>query len=224
MESNVGGDGTGTISDFRTIINRLNTFRGWNGSVGADELAEDCFIFKSQSNQVECVLCHIVIDSNNSCLNNAYLRHDPTCLTIEPTDSDDEDCDTDPSNIDEDKLCKVCYSREMSIVFMPCKHLLCCKRCASKLTECAYCRSPVNKDQNISISWMPNTEISADGSKDSSTNDATLCKTCHKNEMCTVSLPCKHISSCESCAVTSQNCLACHQLIQENVRIFISFV
>ena len=219
MESNRGV----IYSEFRTVFERFNTFREWNGSVGAFELAENGFIFLSQSNQVECVLCHIVIDCNNLCLEDGQ-RHDPKCLTIDPTDSDFQDCDADPSDIEEHKLCKVCYSREMSVVFMPCKHLICCERCASKLTECAYCRFPIDKSQNISISWMPNMTTLADGSKDSSSDEATLCKTCHKNEMCMVSLPCKHVSSCETCAVTSQNCVVCQDLIQENIRIFICFL
>ena len=57
------------------------------------------------------VLCHIVIYSDNSCLRDAYQRRDPKCLTFDPTDSDVQDCDPDPSNIEEHELCKVCYSR-----------------------------------------------------------------------------------------------------------------
>ena len=67
------------------------------------------------------LLCHIVIDSDNSCLRDAYQRRDPKCLTFDPTDSYVQDCDPDPSHIEEHELCKVCYSREISIVFMPCK-------------------------------------------------------------------------------------------------------
>uniref|UniRef100_A0A1B6CU38 RING-type domain-containing protein n=1 Tax=Clastoptera arizonana TaxID=38151 RepID=A0A1B6CU38_9HEMI len=40
-------------------------------------------------------------------------------------------------------VCKICYTEEMSVVFLPCGHLVACVTCALSLTTCAVCRQPV---------------------------------------------------------------------------------
>ncbi|XP_047350466.1 putative inhibitor of apoptosis [Vespa velutina] len=42
------------------------------------------------------------------------------------------------------RLCKICYSAEMSIVFLPCKHMVSCLNCASTLSQCPICRKPID--------------------------------------------------------------------------------
>ncbi|KAL1131906.1 hypothetical protein AAG570_011517 [Ranatra chinensis] len=39
-------------------------------------------------------------------------------------------------------LCKICYMNDVSVVFLPCGHLVACVRCAASLTACAVCRKP----------------------------------------------------------------------------------
>lgn len=41
------------------------------------------------------------------------------------------------------RLCKICYTDEMGVVFLPCGHLVACVKCALSLTTCAVCRQPV---------------------------------------------------------------------------------
>lgn len=40
-------------------------------------------------------------------------------------------------------LCKVCFDKDVSIVFLPCGHLACCKDCAPQLKTCPICREVV---------------------------------------------------------------------------------
>ncbi|KAL2712588.1 putative inhibitor of apoptosis isoform X2 [Vespula squamosa] len=46
-------------------------------------------------------------------------------------------------SIDDGRLCKICYNEEMSIVFIPCKHIVSCLHCASAISECPICREPI---------------------------------------------------------------------------------
>ncbi|XP_029672636.1 E3 ubiquitin-protein ligase XIAP-like isoform X2 [Formica exsecta] len=46
--------------------------------------------------------------------------------------------------VDKDaRMCKICYSRELRMVFMPCGHLLACAECAKNMKICGVCRKPV---------------------------------------------------------------------------------
>lgn len=40
-------------------------------------------------------------------------------------------------------VCKICYTEEMGVLFLPCGHLVACVKCALSLTTCAVCRQPV---------------------------------------------------------------------------------
>ncbi|ERE75954.1 baculoviral IAP repeat-containing protein 3 [Cricetulus griseus] len=50
--------------------------------------------------------------------------------------------------LQEERTCKVCMDREVSIVFIPCGHLVVCKDCAPSLRKCPICR----ETQRFSIS------------------------------------------------------------------------
>ncbi|XP_050061464.1 putative inhibitor of apoptosis isoform X1 [Aphis gossypii] len=41
------------------------------------------------------------------------------------------------------KLCKVCLKEEMSTVFLPCRHVYTCVKCAEETSECLVCREDV---------------------------------------------------------------------------------
>lgn len=40
--------------------------------------------------------------------------------------------------------CKICLEEELSILFLPCSHLISCQRCAVNLTNCPLCRSTIH--------------------------------------------------------------------------------
>lgn len=44
--------------------------------------------------------------------------------------------------VDDGRLCKICYTEELGVVFLPCGHIVACVKCAPSLTTCAVCRQP----------------------------------------------------------------------------------
>lgn len=45
--------------------------------------------------------------------------------------------------LQEERTCKVCMDQEVSVVFIPCGHLVVCKDCAPSLRKCPICRGTV---------------------------------------------------------------------------------
>ena len=40
-------------------------------------------------------------------------------------------------------LCKICMDKDVSIVFLPCGHLVSCDKCAPALKNCPICRNEI---------------------------------------------------------------------------------
>ncbi|KAL0120677.1 hypothetical protein PUN28_008388 [Cardiocondyla obscurior] len=57
----------------------------------------------------------------------------------------DKPCDKDA------RLCKICFSREVRIVFMPCRHLLACAECTKNMKICCVCRKPIERTEQVYI-------------------------------------------------------------------------
>lgn len=52
----------------------------------------------------------------------------------------------DPEQVSETNsrsLCKICYEKEIGVVFLPCGHVVACVDCAPALSTCAVCRKPL---------------------------------------------------------------------------------
>ncbi|KFW88514.1 Baculoviral IAP repeat-containing protein 7-B [Phalacrocorax carbo] len=45
--------------------------------------------------------------------------------------------------LQEEKMCKVCMDRDVSVVFVPCGHLVACRQCARNLRLCPICRAVI---------------------------------------------------------------------------------
>ncbi|XP_062510522.1 uncharacterized protein LOC134186550 [Corticium candelabrum] len=43
------------------------------------------------------------------------------------------------------KLCKVCFDEEINIIFLDCGHLVCCDVCADRVVDCPICRKPIKR-------------------------------------------------------------------------------
>jgi baculoviral IAP repeat-containing protein 7/8 len=48
------------------------------------------------------------------------------------------------SRNDDTKLCKICYSNEKEVVFIPCSHLVSCTECSLSLKTCPICRKRID--------------------------------------------------------------------------------
>ncbi|XP_026872277.2 E3 ubiquitin-protein ligase XIAP [Electrophorus electricus] len=68
-------------------------------------------------------------------------------LTSSLSDSDSDVCQEvqteDPlkklEKLQREKLCKVCMDNDISVVFIPCGHLVTCKKCSDSLSKCPIC-------------------------------------------------------------------------------------
>ena len=49
----------------------------------------------------------------------------------------------------EKNLCRICYTNERNIVFLPCGHLETCPTCAKALSSCPVCRASIAKTIKI---------------------------------------------------------------------------
>ena len=55
-------------------------------------------------------------------------------------------------NMKESRLCKICLDREVSQVFLPCGHSICCNKCVIGIKICPICRENIRKSQTIYFS------------------------------------------------------------------------
>ncbi|XP_034949212.1 death-associated inhibitor of apoptosis 1 [Chelonus insularis] len=53
---------------------------------------------------------------------------------------------------DDGRMCKICYNEELGVVFLPCRHMVACTKCAPSMTTCAVCREPVTMTVRAIIS------------------------------------------------------------------------
>ncbi|XP_030056102.1 inhibitor of apoptosis protein [Microcaecilia unicolor] len=84
---------------------------------------------------------------------NSLKEHDPTLFkacfvdkTLKYTPSEDfSGLSTEEQlrRLQEERTCKVCMDKEVSIVFIPCGHLVVCKECAPSLRKCPICRGTI---------------------------------------------------------------------------------
>ena len=55
-------------------------------------------------------------------------------------------------NVKESRLCKICLDREVSQVFLPCGHSICCNMCVIGIKICPICRENIRKSQILYFS------------------------------------------------------------------------
>lgn len=45
-----------------------------------------------------------------------------------------------PKNFDGTMNCAICYENDRDVVFIPCKHNVCCIKCSKSIRQCPVCR------------------------------------------------------------------------------------
>ena len=56
-----------------------------------------------------------------------------------------------PSSSDQSR-CKVCWTRDIEMLFLPCRHANCCGECATAVTKCPSCRASIEGSVRIYLS------------------------------------------------------------------------
>ncbi|XP_026290013.1 death-associated inhibitor of apoptosis 1 isoform X2 [Frankliniella occidentalis] len=58
---------------------------------------------------------------------------------------------TPTKSIDDAGACKICFSEEIGVAFLPCGHLVSCVKCVPSLETCAVCREPISA--TVRVYW-----------------------------------------------------------------------
>ncbi|XP_006833832.1 PREDICTED: baculoviral IAP repeat-containing protein 3 [Chrysochloris asiatica] len=97
----------------------------------------------------------ILVKGNNAAIifRNALQENDPALYKnlfvqqdikyIPTEDVSDLPMEEQLRRLQEERTCKVCMDKEVSIVFIPCGHLVVCKDCAPSLRKCPICRGTI---------------------------------------------------------------------------------
>jgi serine/threonine protein kinase len=56
------------------------------------------------------------------------------------------------SHVQEQNQCKICYEKPRHVIFLPCKHLVCCFECSIFIDLCPICRSPILQRREFDLS------------------------------------------------------------------------
>lgn len=106
--------------------------------------------------------------------------------------------------------CKICMSEQISVIFLPCKHVACCDNCSMKLVgqKCPICKQNIS---NMTRFILPG-------------KNTIMCQKCGIRTIKTVNKPCMHATLCNECASNANNnehfCEICNELVSNSVKIF----
>ncbi|XP_049956247.1 putative inhibitor of apoptosis [Schistocerca serialis cubense] len=59
---------------------------------------------------------------------------------------------TENGATEEKRLCKICFEKEMGVVFLPCGHIVACVDCALSVADCPVCRQPFQNTARVYLS------------------------------------------------------------------------
>ncbi|NXN80932.1 BIR7B protein, partial [Bombycilla garrulus] len=151
--------------DMVTEEMRLSTFENWprNSNVHPDQLARAGFFYTGQGDVVRCFYCDGGVRSW-SYGDDPWREHAkwyPECefllhskgrefvssiqATFSTTLLAPSQLSTEEQlrRLQEQRMCKVCMDKDVSVVFVPCGHLVACGECALNLRLCPICRAVI---------------------------------------------------------------------------------
>ena len=147
---------------------RLATYGDWPSSIRQkpEQLAEAGFYYSGVGDRVVCFVCNVTLKDwvpdddpweqhalwKPDC---AYVKLVKGSSYIEKVMNTLEKSVEEPkstfssaassSELDEDKLCKICFENERHIAYVPCGHVVSCSKCTFCTKECPICRTPISK-------------------------------------------------------------------------------
>lgn len=128
-----------------TLDNRLKTFIHWPKSdiVTPKSLAKAGFFYTHTGDHVKCAFCPqgIINWVYGDTAFGEHKRLSPFCEYINRVEND-ETIEENTEHIRHP--CVVCFNDEISHLFLPCRHVVCCQRCTELLTTCAVCRAHID--------------------------------------------------------------------------------
>lgn len=131
-----------------------NGFSGNTNDVLQSEMAQKAIGMGIDPSTVEkTILRKIRTGSNYS---NVEALVEDCFETQESSDEKTQEQDEDPleklQRLQREKQCKICMDRDISIVFIPCGHLVSCKQCSDSLVKCPICCQAITQKIKTYIS------------------------------------------------------------------------
>lgn len=75
---------------------------------------------------------------------NTVLQETSNTGRLQPTAPEEtEEIQQELERVQESRLCKVCMDKEVTVLFLPCAHILCCENCARAMDSCPVCRTSI---------------------------------------------------------------------------------
>lgn len=78
-----------------------------------------------------------------------YIENDDKSETAPSQAAKPQEPIKEENTIEDTKLCKICYSEERNICFVPCGHVVACAKCALANTNCPMCRRTIDCVQRL---------------------------------------------------------------------------
>nr|CAD7426842.1 unnamed protein product [Timema monikensis] len=72
----------------------------------------------------------------------ATTPNDVPTTSCAPSASTQDPESSTSKEVKDSNMCKICFTEEMGVLFLPCGHIVACVKCAFCLTTCAVCRQP----------------------------------------------------------------------------------
>ncbi|NWZ82699.1 BIR7B protein, partial [Poecile atricapillus] len=144
---------------------RLSTFDNWpqNSNVHPDQLARAGFFYTGQGDVVRCFYCDggvrswsfgddpwrehakwypecefLLHSKGREFVNSVQATFSTTLLAPSQLSTEEQ-----LRRLQEERMCKVCMDKDVSVVFVPCGHLVACGECALNLRLCPICRAVI---------------------------------------------------------------------------------
>lgn len=163
--------------DYMAYEDRLHTFKLWpkESSHSPEALAEMGFCYNYQGDQIYCFCCncemsqlkpgedlwvrHAIIASE--CI---FLRNRKGEKFIQEAENkvffNEKSSTINNSHEQQPKIkiifatpldCKICFSRQIKILFLPCSHLAICAHCSISLDKCCICKETIEFMVRVSL-------------------------------------------------------------------------
>jgi Inhibitor of Apoptosis domain/Zinc finger, C3HC4 type (RING finger) len=158
------------INDFFSYMryekNRLKTFQYGiydNSNLSPEKLSFKGFFYTLLNNIVQCAFCRLVIGGIEECteldFDTIHLSKNKFCNTLTKNNIPlanviTENVNTINELINERFVCKICYTNEICILVLDCKHISMCLECSNNtlIKRCPYCRGVISNKIKVYIS------------------------------------------------------------------------
>ena len=110
--------------------------------------------FEKLEDLVESMVNYTSLVSSDSSSDNEEIVQSAQARPTSSSNSTEGGTRNEIQQIEEEKRCKVCRTRNAQVVILPCGHLCCCLQCSTEIQFCPVCKVKVNEKIRVYASWL----------------------------------------------------------------------